>query len=455
MFNICNKTKNKYKALATLAVLGVSTNTMAGPLFVDFNSNLVTANASIFLFGDANQTASVTSLSGFSESVTLNSEGFANVFLPNSLQQSGTGVTNTGLTINSDDPLAGYFVNRAGASTDATYLLDSDATGKEYVVASQGAGFGEGSQVMIRALEDNTTVTFTPKGSTAITVTLSAGETYKYAGGSVDLTGSTVSSDKNVGVSSGHECAQVPVGLTFCDTLIEQMIPTQNLSTNYLVTASDGAELAVSDSDLVRVIATADNTVVSVGGAMVATLNKGEVYEFDLAAGSGAEIEATQKVMVAQYLKGGAGANTDPAMALVPGADTWLDAYRLATPDGAQAFNLNYASVVLDTNDLASLFLDGALVDTSSFSEILGTGFSRGIVDLGLGLFELEADSDFLVMLGGGSSADSYFTYGGSTFAPGISPPPPPPPPIDASAPSSLVLAGLGLLLLGARRRKN
>jgi hypothetical protein len=455
----CSPSLRSSLAASILAVCCVAAGpAQAGVLYFDFNSNLVSPNASVFLFGEVGQQATITNLAGFNEAVTLNSEGFYNLFLPNVYQQSGTGIRDTGFRVVSPDPIAGYFVNRASASTDMSYILDSEALGTDYVVASQGGGFGEGSQVMIRATEDNTTVTFTPSGGTPISVNLNAGETYKYAGGATNLTGSQVSSDRPVAVFGGHECSQVPAGTTYCDVLIEQMIPNDRLSSTYVLTASRGAEITPLQSDLVRVVATADNTQVTVDGALVATLNAGEFYEYSLAANSGSTVQATSPVLVAQYLKGGQGALTDPAMSLVPGSDTWLSEYRLATPSGAQAFDINYASIVIQTSDLASLLLNGFAVDTSSFSAITGT-YSRGIVDLPLGLFDLTADNPFMVMLGGGSSADSYFTFGGATFAPGVSPPPPPPPPPPPNGvpePGTLSLLGLGLMGmgLGAMRRR-
>jgi len=452
-----NMKKHFLAAAAALVAVG----SHAGVLYFDYNKNSLggTSSPSLFLFGVPNQTASVSNLAGFNQTVTLDSDGFFNLGISATYSQSGTGIRNTGFEVSSGSAIAGYFINRAPYTTDMTYLLDSNALGKNYVVASIGTGGGEGSQMAVHATEDNTTVTITPKGAVAFNVVLNKGETYKYAGGGTDLTGSSIVSDKNVAVFSGHECASVG-GTGYCDNLVEQAIPTEKLSKSYLLTASKGAEITTQNRDLVRVIATADNTEVKVNGVVVATINRGQFYEFSLTEATGAQVEASAPVAVAQYLVGGNGARvngggTDPALSYVPGQDTWLDAYRLATPSGTAAFNVNYASIVIGTANLTSLMLDGVLVNTAGFSAIGSTGYSRGVIDLPLGLFDLKAASEFLVMLGGGARDDSYFTYGGSTFAPGISPPPPPPNGVPEPGTIALTLGGLiAMQQARARRRR-
>jgi hypothetical protein len=276
--------KNATIGLTLIASCLASTSAMAGTIYFDFNRNSLGRNASpsVFLFGDVGQTANVSNLAGFNQGVVLNADGFFNLDISLTYMQSGTGIQNTGFKIQSSDAISGYFVNRKGFTTDMTYLFDEKALGTDYVVASTNSSVAnaEGSQLAVHATVDNTMVTIDPKGGVSFSVELNAGETYTYVGGVTDLSGSSVSADQNVAVFSGHECANVPSNVTFCDTLISQMIPNDRLSSSYVVTASEGSEITPLRVDIIKVIAAEDGTEVTVGGSGVATLNEGEVYEF-------------------------------------------------------------------------------------------------------------------------------------------------------------------------------
>ena len=62
---------------AMVAILGMgSLAAEAGVLYFDFNQNYNPPNASVFLFGQSGQTATVSNLDGFSQNVALGVDGF-------------------------------------------------------------------------------------------------------------------------------------------------------------------------------------------------------------------------------------------------------------------------------------------------------------------------------------------------------------------------------------------
>ena len=75
-----------------------------------------------------------------------------------------------------------------------------------------------------------------------------------------DLTGTIIRSDRPIVVLSGHQCAQVPVGFTACDHLVEQIPPQFSWGYTFLLNP-----LAARESgDIYRVVTLYDDTQVSV-----------------------------------------------------------------------------------------------------------------------------------------------------------------------------------------------
>jgi hypothetical protein len=444
--------KKLYVGAGLLASL-LTSSAMANDLFFQMNPNLAGSGdvRQAFIFGAANSTGSVTGGSGFNQAFDLGAEGFTVVTLP-LIDQLGSGVIqNLGFKISSSSNLSAYYLSRRDATTDMAYVIDGSKLGTEYVVAGYQNIFED--QMSVQATADNTVVTFTPKGAPAFDVTLDAGETYMYTANS-NLTGSRITSSSPVAVFSGNRCTNVPTGVGACDHLVEQMPSIDSLSSTYLLSRTPRTG---SQGDVFRVVATADNTEVEVNGVVVATLNAGDYYEGRVAA-NGSSVEASAKVLVAQYLVGQseAGTNTDPAMTIVPGSDQWLKSYVFATPSGVADFPTDFISVVIKTSDLGTLTVDGALADAALFSALGSTGYSFGNIDVSasVGPFDITAVSEFQLLLTGYDSFDSYFTYGGAAFSPGASPPPPPPGGVPEPTTWAMMIAGLALVGASMRRRK-
>lgn len=394
------------------------------------NPNLAGANdqRQVFLFGPAGATGTVTSPNGFNQSFDLGAEGFAVVQLNLSDQLTDARVEDKGFKVSSTSAISGYYLSRRQATTDMSYLIDGDRLGTNYVVAGYQNIYED--QMSVQATQDNTTVTLTAKGGTPFDVVLNAGQTYMLTANS-QLTGSSIVADKPIAVFSGNRCTNVPTGISACDHLVEQMPSIDQLSSSYLLAQTPRTG---SQGNVIRVVATADNTEVRVDGTLVATLaSKGDFYEGRVV--GGLQLDATNPVLVAQYLIGQsqAGANTDPAMTIVPGSDQWLSSYVFAAPSGSANFPTDFVSIVIQTASLGSLTVDGVVADASLFNPLGSTIYSYGSIDVSAttGPFAITAATPFQLLLSGFDSFDSYFTYGGAAFSPGASPPPPPvnPPP--------------------------
>ena len=440
------------RTLAVMLLAGTSSVANANMLYFQMNPNLASGPRQAFVFGAANATGTVNGASGFSQAFDLGAAGFAVIDLPIADELSSGTIQNRGFNISSATNLSAYFLSRAPATTDMSYVIDGSKLGTNYFVAGYQNIYPD--QMSVQATVDGTVVTFAPKGAASFDVTLNAGETYMYTKSS-NLTGSRITSTAPVAVFSGNQCTNIPSGVTYCDHIDEQMPSVDSLSTSYLLAKTPRTG---TNGDVFRVVATEDGTTVKVDGATVATLSAGDYYEGRVS--SGIKIDSDKKVLVTQYLIGQteAGTNTDPAMTIVPGADQWLKSYVFATPSGSADFPTDYISVIIKDSDLATLMIDGVLANAALFNTLGSTGFSYGNIDVSgkSGPFSISAANTFQLLLSGYDAYDTYFTYGGAAFSPGASPPPPPPPggAVPEPATWAMMIAGFGLAGAALRRRK-
>ncbi|MEM9862478.1 MAG: IgGFc-binding protein [Myxococcota bacterium] len=150
-----------------------------------------------------------------------------------------------------------------------------------------------------------------------------------------DVSGTRVDASAPVAVFAGSQCANVPTGFTACDHLESQMPPVETWSTTYIGAAM--GEVTGVRRNPVRVFAATDNTTVNITSPpsldRAVTLDAGDFHEVFLT--NGFVVEASQPVLVAQYLPGqqfSSGSRGDPAMVILPPTEQYRNVYPFVAP---------------------------------------------------------------------------------------------------------------------------
>ncbi len=267
------------------------------------------------------------------------------------------------------------------------------------------------------------------------TITLNQGETYLIrdlsgAGfaGAPDVTGSIITSTKPVAVFGGNRASFIPSQYFAADHLVEQLPPTntwgREFATAPLVTNS-------TRGDRFRFLAQTDGTQVSVNGAVVATLDRGQFFEQVIV--GAAHIESSGAILVAQYAHsqnyyrtdpgGNATFLGDPLMMIVPPFEQFLANYTVSTPVesailNAGRFDRNFINLVSPAEAVGQIELNGTPLDASLFTAIGDSGFYGAQIPIELGGYQLNGPLPFGVFVYGFGSFDSYGYVGGQSLSP-------------------------------------
>ncbi len=276
-----------------------------------------------------------------------------------------------------------------------------------------------GTNLTIAATEDDTSVTITPTvtvgtraANVPFTITLNAGQAYTLHTSLpflADLSGSRVTSNRPISLFGGNTAARVPINIPQADHLIEQLPPVSAWGSRFatvpLATRIGG--------DTLRIMAQQAGTQVRINGTLVATLNAGGFYESIQA--TSATIESTAPVLVAQYANGSDqdGVPADPFMMLIPPVEQYLSDYTLATP--SDGININYANLIVPTDSVSSVRMDGAPLATS-FTAIGSSGFSGARVPISVGSHRFQAARPFGLSIYGFADFESYGYFGGMSL---------------------------------------
>lgn len=373
---------------------------------------------------------------GYRERFELESGTVRNIKLPHEAQIDSSEVLEKGMAVHvsSSEPITVYGLNRRVKTTDTFLALPAEVLGTSYRAICYNISQELMAEFAIAATEDNTRVTITPATMThegrqagrPFEIVLNKGDVYQVAAKDTksdsrdDLSGSVVTSNKKISFFSGHQCAYVPDGVMACNHLVEQMPPVPSWGRSFYMGILKGRSVSSY-----RVLADQDSTRVFEDGKLTAVLNAGQYYEKTHS--EPVQITSSKPILLAQYSQGfrNGDAIGDPMMLLISPTQQFLKQYRFATP--VQGYWEHYINVVVPTDAIGSLRLDGMKLPERYFKEIGISRYSIGYIPISFGTHEIFADEKFgLLSYGFGYDDDQYDAYGniaGQSFVEYVMPP--------------------------------
>ncbi|SFV61544.1 Hemagglutinin/hemolysin-related protein [hydrothermal vent metagenome] len=320
------------------------------------------------------------------------------VIIPTRMMLNGTGKVRRVVSITSEKDIVVVGLNQLQYTTDAYLLLPDKLLGREYYTVGYENIFND--EFALIATEDNTIVNVTLANSLgSFDVNLSKGEVYQYQQNE-ELTASHISSNKNIAVVSGNQCTDIPDGNYACDHIVEQMLPVDTWEKEF-ITVPLKTRL---NGDTFRVIASQNNSDITINDTVVATLNAGEYYETILTTSSA--ISSNSPIMVAQYSNGSSfdGVTSDPFMALVPATAQYDTTHIINTPSGFT----DYINLVVPTASVNDVQLDDGNIDVSEFTVVAGTNYSSAQLQISEGQHTVSSSAKIGLLGYGFADYDSY-----------------------------------------------
>ncbi|MES2765467.1 MAG: hypothetical protein V4642_06355 [Bacteroidota bacterium] len=345
--------------------------------------------------------------------------------------------------ITSSSDVTVYGLNQARTTSDAFIGLPSDVLGQEYMIMSYPTDVDTPSEFAVLATKNNTKITISPtaptskSNSTAVqNITLNEGQVWlvQTSQDQADLTGTKITSTQPIAVFAGHQRAKIPnpSSLVSRDHLIEELPPIPTWGGSAFVTPYPLAmDANTKDFDVYRVLAANNSTKVYVDGVFNRTLNSGEFFDGKLIKSEW--ITATGPILVAQFKKSSNesgssfGKTGDPFMIINSPTEQYLKRFHcfnikaweredFGTPvpvyDDEQ-----YLTIIVPTDSLATVKLDGVLINPARFKTLSITSYSyTDSMRVSTGIHTVESNSKMGVYVYGYGAANSYGYIGGMGY---------------------------------------
>ncbi len=259
------------------------------------------------------------------------------------------------------------------ATTDGFALFPITEGATEFFIPSSGVKREEHSAFVIAApLKDTCLEAYIVKGNTYRKIRgliqLQEYDIFQLESDQFDMTGIYINSTRPIAVFGGHECSEIPVNTRFCDHLVSQVPPLEELGTAFNIGPIDGRG---SDAGyIIRVVATQQGTSVTFSTRNnPVTLNRGEweqetVNDNKLVS----TVVCSKPCVVTQYNPSHEvienDIETDAFMTLIPPVDHYLEKMRFGTgkyydEGSSRNFRTNFVSIMAPAFALDGVRFDG------------------------------------------------------------------------------------------------
>ncbi len=442
--------KNILLLLATiLSFSGFSRTTKGKEFWIAFMENIsLSVNGQpvfrLHLSSDVNTLCTISiPYTGYTSTLALTAGQVKTFALPTSNfhPMGDEAIANNGIRLIANDSIEVKAFHYRAFFTESSLILPLHEIGTDYLVtAEQGALGNSPSELVVLATQNNTSVEIVPSVVTAglrpvgvpFSVVLQAGQIYQLQAFS-DLSGTSVVSlggSKKIAIFSGARQAQNGCNFSAAPALgadnhiYDQMYPTFSFGNKYHV-----IPFQTHLFDFVKVVASQNNTSISVTNGNNFTLNKGQVATFTV--NTSCEITSNLPVSVAQLSSSQdcnytvlpspiiSGTLTgDPGMInLVPAELTLKKAlfYTEGKPVPGNVriyFRKHRLSIVVKSSAIGNLKLDNVAIPSISFTPVSSNSaysFTRLTLDtLTLNQHILTCDSGFNATIYGFEVYDFY-----------------------------------------------
>ncbi|XP_033106660.1 sushi domain-containing protein 2-like [Anneissia japonica] len=333
----------------------------------------------------------------FQETFMIEARGFKRTTIPSAYMLSGTGRSLKAIKVSASSDVSVYGLMYQHFSTDGFLGIPITNLGTQYVVVTF-QDRPEASQFAVIGTQDSTTVHVTLRDTVSF-----EGQTYNQGDvltimvnesqvvqiqSTNDLSGSIVQSDKSVAVFSGNECVNIPG--SYCDTLIEQLVPINSWGQTHIYTASQN-----SDTNIYRIIAYFSGTNVTIPGVPNQILDSGEFWEGRLH--SSGLVSSNKPTLMVQLLSSVNGGTVDPSLIHIPSEEQFGYVFGFTTPPhsgGDSGGYFNFINIVTKRDARQTVHLNGSPINGTNIREsnVPGTAYSLITLQLpkGEGVYYVE-----------------------------------------------------------------